>query len=106
MDFMEDLFENFGCKRRHRGKDWQNHHGHGHHDSDRYDHDQYGEERTSTANMIMISCSNCMERIPMSYRFCPNCGTALPTRSVLCLSCKSEVPPHAKFCPSCGNKRT
>jgi hypothetical protein len=66
MDFLEDPFENLGRKRRHGGRHRQNHHGHGDHDGDRYDHYEYDEERTWTANMIMISCSNCSERIPTS----------------------------------------
>ena len=103
MDFLEDLFENFGRKRHHSDSRKGHHRGNSHQDEVHRDCDHYGDGHLSRPNNTFLSCPRCSQKITTSYNFCPNCG--LPsTRSLLCSSCNKEVPPQSKFCPSCGAK--
>jgi RNA polymerase subunit RPABC4/transcription elongation factor Spt4 len=98
MDFLEDIFKNFGHKRHHRD------HHRGHHHDDHHEYNQRGDEHSCQPNRTLVSCPKCSENIPSSYTFCPNCGSPSMLKSSLCSSCKREIPLQAKFCPSCGGK--
>jgi RNA polymerase subunit RPABC4/transcription elongation factor Spt4 len=103
MDFLEGLFENFRRKRHRGGSHHGDHHGHGRNHDDHHDHDQYEDRHSFQPNNALVSCPKCSEKIPSSYRFCPNCGSPAK-KSLLCSSCKKEIPPQSKFCPSCGDR--
>jgi class 3 adenylate cyclase/tetratricopeptide (TPR) repeat protein len=47
-----------------------------------------------------MKCPGCQHDAPGGAKFCPECGTALPTA---CASCRHELPAGAKFCPECGH---
>jgi membrane protease subunit (stomatin/prohibitin family) len=48
-----------------------------------------------------MTCPYCGAKIPKNYKFCPNCGKPL---SLKCPKCGADIPPGAKFCPNCGWK--
>jgi len=56
------------------------------------------------------SCSNCGSIIPLSSKFCPNCGTTLaqpqaagpPGKPKFCPECGTAISGDVKFCPNCG----
>jgi membrane protease subunit (stomatin/prohibitin family) len=57
------------------------------------------------------SCPNCASIIPLSSKFCPNCGATLTppqaagatgVKPKFCPECGSPVGADVKFCPSCG----
>ena len=102
MDFLENLFENFGRKRQHRDNRQGDHDSHGHHD-DRSYYDPYEDRHALPPNTGFVTCPKCSEKIASSCKFCPNCGSP-STISRLCSACKGEVPPQSKFCPACGGK--
>ena len=57
----------------------------------------------------MVVCPKCKATVPITSKFCPNCGGALTTTPATpnvktCPNCKQVVPPTAKFCPNCGTK--
>lgn len=60
-------------------------------------------------------CPQCQTKIPMSARFCfncghqivkankcPQCGEDLPPDAVFCLKCGSKIEKQEKICPHCG----
>jgi len=65
---------------------------------------------TGTApQAVMVLCPKCKATVPVTSKFCPNCGSALTTTPAtsdvkVCPNCKQVVPPTAKFCPNCGTK--
>lgn len=48
-------------------------------------------------------CPNCHAMIGLGVKFCPECGTAQPTKK-FCSECGAEVKEGAKFCAECGAK--
>lgn len=48
-------------------------------------------------------CPNCNADVAPGAKFCPECGTKLPSKK-FCSNCGKEVAEDAKFCPDCGNK--
>lgn len=57
------------------------------------------------------SCPSCGSLIPVSSRFCPNCGAnqSVPAahtgdKPKFCPECGSPVGAEAKFCPNCGKQ--
>ncbi|MGC8610232.1 MAG: SPFH domain-containing protein [Thermoplasmata archaeon] len=48
-----------------------------------------------------MTCPYCGAKIPKNSKFCPNCGKPL---SLKCPKCGADIPPGAKFCPNCGWK--
>ncbi len=49
------------------------------------------------------SCPKCNAQIPLSSKFCPECGEKLPSKK-FCTECGQEQSLNAKFCSNCGNK--
>jgi membrane protease subunit (stomatin/prohibitin family) len=47
------------------------------------------------------SCPNCHAGAPQGARFCPSCGSPLPTPAH-CEACGHDNPPSARFCANCG----
>jgi membrane protease subunit (stomatin/prohibitin family) len=63
----------------------------------------------SAPQATMVICSTCKATVPVTSKFCPNCGTGLTTTPATpnvktCPNCKQVVTPTAKFCPNCGTK--
>ena len=58
------------------------------------------------------SCPNCSSIIPLSSKFCPNCGTTLaqpqaagpPGKPKFCPECGTAITGDVKFCPNCGKQ--
>ena len=46
-------------------------------------------------------CANCKVQIPISAKFCPECGF---NNSEMICSCGNKLVPGTKFCPECGKK--
>ena len=46
-------------------------------------------------------CVKCNAPLAAGAKFCPACGTAVPTQPV-CPACLKPVSPGARFCPECG----
>lgn len=57
-----------------------------------------GAERNST---LQKKCISCGATIPISNKFCPECGSSQQRK---CPSCNTEIQGSPKFCPECGNK--
>ena len=55
------------------------------------------EGNTSTT----MNCPKCNSVIPVSSKFCPECGTKMKP---VCPSCQKECKAGTKFCPECGTK--
>lgn len=53
--------------------------------------------------IIVPTCKNCGESIEEGKKFCPNCGTPVPTAKK-CPNCGTECKLGVKFCPECGTK--
>lgn len=49
------------------------------------------------------ACANCGHAMPVSAKFCPECGTKVDAK-VFCTNCGAETSPKAKFCSECGTK--
>jgi len=53
-------------------------------------------------------CQSCGQAMTAVEKFCPNCGTASSTPTLIdsaskpCASCGADNPPPAKFCRECG----
>ncbi len=63
----------------------------------------------SAPQATMVICPQCKATVPVTSKFCPNCGGGLTTTPATpnvktCSNCKQIVPPTAKFCPNCGAK--
>lgn len=52
-------------------------------------------------NDTKIICPNCNSVIPLTSKFCPECGKSLSHK---CPKCGADVSLGMKFCPECGNK--
>lgn len=48
-------------------------------------------------------CSDCGAEMPISAKFCPECGKKVPAKK-FCPECGAELSTSAKFCPECGKK--
>ena len=46
-------------------------------------------------------CASCHARIPISSKFCPECGF---NNSEIVCECGNKLAPGTKFCPECGKK--
>lgn len=46
-------------------------------------------------------CASCHTRIPISSKFCPECGF---NNSEIVCECGNKLAPGTKFCPECGKK--
>lgn len=109
MDFLENLLEGFGRKKKFgdhgHGHDRYHHEGHdGHHDN--HDHHGWGEnsieKRTSSQTAMQVSGNACCGApLPDKARFCPLCGTAV-LRPSFCPGCGLQLQDEAKFCHGCG----
>lgn len=61
------------------------------------------------------SCVKCGTHLKPEYRFCSNCGAAVPSnqtqtesteRMKFCINCGSKMPFIGIYCASCGTKQT
>lgn len=52
-----------------------------------------------------IICSSCQQVLPITAKFCFNCGAGQEKVKVFCCECGNEIPAASKFCPSCGKKK-
>ncbi len=58
------------------------------------------------------SCTNCGSVVPITSKFCPNCGFNLQQQQTsvqvqqpkFCPECGTKLGDNAKFCPNCGTK--
>jgi membrane protease subunit (stomatin/prohibitin family) len=67
---------------------------------------QQGQPQAAPAAALVI-CPKCSEKVPVTSKFCPNCGTHLvPPQegAISCSKCGKSIPANSKFCPECGNK--
>lgn len=48
-------------------------------------------------------CPSCNADISSTAKFCPECGSPIPTRK-FCSNCGKELNSSTKFCPECGHK--
>lgn len=49
-----------------------------------------------------MKCSKCNNEIQNGFKFCPICGTPVPTERK-CPKCgATDIPHDSKFCPDCG----
>jgi membrane protease subunit (stomatin/prohibitin family) len=67
---------------------------------------QQGVPQAAPAAALVI-CPKCSEKVPVTSKFCPNCGTNLTPpaqQAMTCPKCGKSIPANSKFCPECGNK--
>ena len=60
-----------------------------------------------TPAAALVICPKCNARVPVTSKFCLECGTALtapPKGTTKCPNCGHPVLTTAKFCPECGHK--
>jgi len=53
----------------------------------------------------LVICPKCSSRVPVTSKFCPECGTSLTppaAQTIACPKCGKSIPAHSKFCPECG----
>ncbi len=50
-----------------------------------------------------VRCPGCGEESAGGAKFCPQCGTRLPSA---CAACGAGLPAGARFCPDCGHRVT
>jgi membrane protease subunit (stomatin/prohibitin family) len=50
----------------------------------------------------MTACPECQNSIPISSKFCPDCGHQLVVFKQ-CALCNKNLTPNTKFCPRCGH---
>jgi len=50
----------------------------------------------------MTACPECQNSIPISSKFCPDCGHQLLVFNQ-CARCNKNLTPNTKFCPRCGH---
>ena len=62
---------------------------------------QQGEGGGGAVNLVQ--CHSCKKMIPVSSKFCPECGTKM-NQGKFCSKCGNSLPPQAKFCSNCGTK--
>ncbi len=58
------------------------------------------DSASSKPSEVLMTCSNCKERIPVESKFCPECGAS--EVFMICSNCKERIPVESKFCPECG----
>jgi len=55
----------------------------------------------------LVICPKCNAKVPVTSKFCPECGTQLTPPSagtINCPKCGHPVTSTSKFCPECGTK--
>ncbi len=57
----------------------------------------------NTANAATTTCPKCGKPVSASAKFCPDCGTQMPTQK-FCPNCGAKLAATAKFCSNCGAK--
>jgi membrane protease subunit (stomatin/prohibitin family) len=53
----------------------------------------------------LVICPKCSAKVPVTSKFCPECGTSLTPpaeQTIACPKCGKSIPAHSKFCPECG----
>jgi membrane protease subunit (stomatin/prohibitin family) len=61
----------------------------------------------ATPAATLVICPKCSEKVPVTSKFCPNCGANLSPpsqQSMTCPKCSKSIPANSKFCPECGEK--
>jgi len=51
----------------------------------------------------VVNCPKCHGQVPLSGRFCQNCGHQMVVVNK-CLHCGKDLPPEAKYCMVCGKE--
>jgi len=67
---------------------------------------QQGAPQAAPAAALVI-CPNCNEKVPVTSKFCPNCGhnlTPPKQQTMACPNCGKSIPANSKFCAECGTK--
>jgi membrane protease subunit (stomatin/prohibitin family) len=62
-----------------------------------------GAEAAGAAGAPTRPCPACKKEVPLSAKFCPECGAELPKKS-FCSNCGAALKKGAKYCPECGQK--
>lgn len=62
------------------------------------------EPRKQTSEYETVECQNCHNSVKKGSKFCPECGSPLPTAK-FCSNCGNKLNDGAKFCPECGAKQ-
>lgn len=70
---------------------------------DAYSPQQPAQQPAGAAAPATVTCPNCNANVPVTSKFCPNCGHNLAPAPVICSKCGTENTPSAKFCTNCGN---
>jgi len=103
MDFLEDLFDLGGHKRKKYGDGhYDKHNDHEHHD-EYYEDENHNHERYESQSRQGAFCPRCSTQVMQGAKFCQNCGTTLNMASN-CSKCGLKITSNASFCPECGNK--
>lgn len=92
MDFLEDLFDIFEKKKKHKHGYQKDYHQEKHYPA---------QKPAGPANF----CPQCGEKNKPGNKFCVACGEKIAQGPARCRRCQSTLPPEAKFCPECGEKR-
>ena len=53
----------------------------------------------------LVICPKCSAKVPVTSKFCPECGTSLTppaAQTIACPKCGKSTPAQSKFCPECG----
>ncbi|MCX6583970.1 MAG: zinc ribbon domain-containing protein [Candidatus Aminicenantes bacterium] len=94
MDFLEDLLEGFGNRKRR---------GYGHQD-DRHRDDDDDRYDGPDARRSTIFCADCGGQLQLDFKYCPYCSKLIVHNPNTCKQCGSKLQEGSKFCPSCGGK--
>jgi membrane protease subunit (stomatin/prohibitin family) len=92
MDFLEDLFDFGGDRKRGRGKGGRDDHD----DHDDRDHDRRGSKED-------LTCTKCSKPVISGAKFCPNCGAEISAQA-FCVKCGIKLMQGSAFCQECGTK--
>jgi membrane protease subunit (stomatin/prohibitin family) len=60
-------------------------------------------KRQDAAGAQGKTCPSCKKEVPLTAKFCPECGVEFPKGS-FCSHCGAALKKGAKFCPDCGQK--
>lgn len=58
---------------------------------------------TQSSSVAQGECPSCHYKVNAGVKFCPNCGTKIPTLR-FCPNCGKPINPDSKFCQECGAK--
>jgi hypothetical protein len=92
MDFLEDLFDLGGDRKRGKGKG----RGEDYDDHDDHDHDRKGGKED-------LTCTKCSKPVIRGAKFCPGCGAEISAQA-FCAKCGAKVLQGSAFCHECGTK--